>query len=134
MNIRPVEADLFHVDRRADVQTDITKLVVALRNFFKLTKFRHLLLSLRKVFSRPGKKEQSKVLEMGYAVFPQWCCWLLQCSEARGGVYVNWWTGINVSEESGICLQGRPFGLIGRSQRQRRYSRLMFFFTIVRHG
>ena len=131
MNIRPVEAYLFHVHRRTDVQTDMTNLVVAYRNFLKVlkkvTKFWHLFLSLRKVFSRPGKKEQSKVLKMGYAGFPQWCCWLLQCPAALDGVYVNWWTGSNVSEESGICLQGRQFGLTGRYRRHRIYSTLMSF-------
>ena len=31
--IRPVEAELFHAHERTDVQTDMTKLIVAFRNF-----------------------------------------------------------------------------------------------------
>jgi hypothetical protein len=30
---RPVESELFHADGRADRRTDITKLIVAFRNF-----------------------------------------------------------------------------------------------------
>ena len=33
MKIRLVEAELFHVDRRTDGRTDMTKLIVAFRNF-----------------------------------------------------------------------------------------------------
>jgi hypothetical protein len=33
MKIRPMEAELVHADRQTDRQTDITKLVVAFRNF-----------------------------------------------------------------------------------------------------
>jgi hypothetical protein len=33
MKIRPVEAELFHEDGRTDRQTDLTKLIVAFRNF-----------------------------------------------------------------------------------------------------
>ena len=33
MKIRPVGAELFQADRRTGGQTDITKLIVALRNF-----------------------------------------------------------------------------------------------------
>ena len=33
MKILPMEAELFHVDRRTDGQTDTTKLIVAFRNF-----------------------------------------------------------------------------------------------------
>jgi len=33
MKIRQVGAELFHVDGRTDEQTDITKLIVAFRNF-----------------------------------------------------------------------------------------------------
>ena len=33
MKIRPVRAAMFHEERRMDGQTDITKLIVALRNF-----------------------------------------------------------------------------------------------------
>jgi len=33
MKIRPVEADLFHADRWKDGRTDLTKLIVAFRNF-----------------------------------------------------------------------------------------------------
>ena len=33
MQIRPVGATLFHVDRRSDRQTDMTKVIVALCNF-----------------------------------------------------------------------------------------------------
>jgi len=31
MKIRPVRAELFHVDRKTDRQTDMTKLIVAFR-------------------------------------------------------------------------------------------------------
>jgi len=33
IKIPPVEAELFHADRRTDTQTDIKKLIVALSNF-----------------------------------------------------------------------------------------------------
>ena len=33
MKIHPVETELLHADRRTDVWTDITKLIVAFRNF-----------------------------------------------------------------------------------------------------
>jgi hypothetical protein len=33
MKIRPVGAELFHADGQADGQTDMTKLIVAFRNF-----------------------------------------------------------------------------------------------------
>jgi len=33
MKIRPVAVDLFHTDRQADRQTDLTKQIVAFRNF-----------------------------------------------------------------------------------------------------
>jgi hypothetical protein len=33
MKIRPVGAELFHTDGRTDTQTDMTKLIVAFRNF-----------------------------------------------------------------------------------------------------
>jgi len=33
MIISPIEAELFHVGGRADRQTDMTKLIVAIRNF-----------------------------------------------------------------------------------------------------
>jgi len=33
MKIRPVGGELFHADRRADGRTDMTKLIVAFRNF-----------------------------------------------------------------------------------------------------
>jgi hypothetical protein len=33
IRIRPVEAELFHADGRKDGQTDMTKLIVAFRNF-----------------------------------------------------------------------------------------------------
>ena len=33
MVIRPVEAKLFHANRRTDEQTDLTKVIVAFRNF-----------------------------------------------------------------------------------------------------
>ena len=33
MKILPVEAELFHSDGRTDGQTDVTKLVLALRSF-----------------------------------------------------------------------------------------------------
>ena len=35
MNIRPVGAELFHADGRTDGRTDMTKLIVAFRNFVK---------------------------------------------------------------------------------------------------
>jgi hypothetical protein len=35
MKIRPVGAVLFHADRRKDERTDMTKLIVASRNFAK---------------------------------------------------------------------------------------------------
>jgi hypothetical protein len=38
MNIRPVRAELFHADGRADRRSDMTKLVVAFRNFGKALK------------------------------------------------------------------------------------------------
>jgi hypothetical protein len=38
MKIRPVGAELFHVDRRTDEWTDMTKLIVAFRNFAKAPK------------------------------------------------------------------------------------------------
>jgi len=33
MNIRPVEAELFHANRRTEEQADMTKSTVAFRNF-----------------------------------------------------------------------------------------------------
>ena len=33
MKIRPVIAELFHVDGQTDGETDLTKLIVAFRNF-----------------------------------------------------------------------------------------------------
>ena len=33
MKIRPVKAEMFHSDRQTDQQTDLAKLIVALRNF-----------------------------------------------------------------------------------------------------
>ena len=33
MKILPMGAELFHVDRRTDGQTDMTKIIVAFRNF-----------------------------------------------------------------------------------------------------
>ena len=33
MKIRPAGAELYHADRRTDGQTDVTKLIVAFRNF-----------------------------------------------------------------------------------------------------
>jgi hypothetical protein len=33
MKILPVQAELFHADRQADGQTEITKLIVTFRNF-----------------------------------------------------------------------------------------------------
>ena len=38
MNIRPVGADLFHADGRTDRRTDMTKLIVAFRNFANASK------------------------------------------------------------------------------------------------
>jgi len=35
MKIRPVQVELFHVERRRDGRTDVTKLIVAFRNFAK---------------------------------------------------------------------------------------------------
>ena len=32
MKIRPVEVELIHAERRTDIQTDMTKLVIALRD------------------------------------------------------------------------------------------------------
>jgi len=33
VKIRPVEAELFHADGRTDRRTDMTKLIIAFRNF-----------------------------------------------------------------------------------------------------
>ena len=33
MKIRPTEAELFHADRQTDGQMDMTKLIIAFRNF-----------------------------------------------------------------------------------------------------
>ena len=33
MKLRPLGAELFHADRRTDIRTDMTKLIVAFRNF-----------------------------------------------------------------------------------------------------
>ena len=33
MKVRPVGAELFHADRRTNGRTDMTKLIVAFRNF-----------------------------------------------------------------------------------------------------
>jgi hypothetical protein len=38
MNIRPVGAELFHADRWKDGRTDMTKLIVAFRNFANVPK------------------------------------------------------------------------------------------------
>ena len=38
MKIRPVGAELFHADRRTDGQTDMTKIIVAFRNFVNAPK------------------------------------------------------------------------------------------------
>ena len=60
MNIRPVEVDLFHVDRRTDVrETDMTQLVVAFRNFLKALKSDEiptLVSQLTKSFLSPWEK------------------------------------------------------------------------------
>ena len=40
MKILPVEAQLFHADRRTDGQTDMMKLIVAFRSFAKAPKKR----------------------------------------------------------------------------------------------
>ena len=39
MKIRPVGAELFHADVRTEGQTDMTKLIFALRNFTNAPKF-----------------------------------------------------------------------------------------------
>jgi hypothetical protein len=44
---RPVEADLFHADRRSERQTDMTKLTVAFRNFANTPKNETLVRNLR---------------------------------------------------------------------------------------
>jgi hypothetical protein len=36
--VRPVGAELFYADKRVDRQTDMTKLIVAFRNFFNAPK------------------------------------------------------------------------------------------------
>jgi hypothetical protein len=41
MKIRPVEAELFHIDGRTDRETGMTKLIVAFRNFAKAHKNRY---------------------------------------------------------------------------------------------
>ena len=41
MKIRPVAAELFHVDGQTDGWTDMTKLIVAFRNFANTTKKEH---------------------------------------------------------------------------------------------
>jgi len=41
MNIRPMGAELLHADRRTDGRTDMTKLIVAFRNFAKSPKNQH---------------------------------------------------------------------------------------------
>ena len=38
MKTRPVGAEVYHADRRTDVQTDMTKLIVAFRNPVKAPK------------------------------------------------------------------------------------------------
>jgi len=38
VKILPVEAELYHADGRTERQTDMTKLIVALRNFANATK------------------------------------------------------------------------------------------------
>jgi len=38
MKIRPVGAELFHGDGRKDVQTDMTKMMVAFRSFVNVPK------------------------------------------------------------------------------------------------
>ena len=38
MEIRPVGVELFHVDGETDRRTDMTKLIVAFRNFAKASK------------------------------------------------------------------------------------------------
>jgi hypothetical protein len=40
MKIRPVESELFHADGRTDGRADMTKLIVAFRNFAKAPKKR----------------------------------------------------------------------------------------------
>jgi hypothetical protein len=47
MNIRPVEAELFHADGRTNRQTDKTKLTVAFRNFAHVPKKRSQAPTLR---------------------------------------------------------------------------------------
>jgi len=41
MKIRPVGAELFHADGRTDGQTDMTKPIVAFRNFLNVPKMKH---------------------------------------------------------------------------------------------
>jgi len=50
MKIRPVGAELFHVDGRSDRQTDITKLTVAFRNFANTPKMNKEKKTNRKLF------------------------------------------------------------------------------------
>ena len=42
MKIRPLGADLFRTDRRTDGQTDMTKRIVAFRNFAKAAKIKSI--------------------------------------------------------------------------------------------
>jgi len=46
MKIRPVGAELFHVDRRKDGRTDTMKLIVAVRNFADAPKMMICVLSI----------------------------------------------------------------------------------------
>jgi len=47
MKIRPVRVELFHADRQTDRQTDMTKLMVAFRNFAKVPSKYQLIIILR---------------------------------------------------------------------------------------
>jgi len=49
MKIRPVGAELFHVERRTDERTDMTKLIVSFRNFAKALKNETLYKTLQNV-------------------------------------------------------------------------------------
>ena len=46
MNVRPVEAELFHAHRQTDERTNVTELIVAFRNFANARKNKVCLLTV----------------------------------------------------------------------------------------
>ena len=71
MKIRPVVAEMFHADgrterQRADRQTDMTKLIVAFRNFANATKKRGVTSGITETLQIAGTKINNGVTSRTY--------------------------------------------------------------------